>query len=248
MSGHSKWSQIKRKKAVLDAKRGAHFTKLIREITVAAREGGGDVEGNPRLRTAVQTAKAANMPADNVERAIKKGTGEIEGVVYEETVYEGYGPGGAAIIVEVTTDNINRTVAEIRHIFSKRGGNLGTANSVAWMFERKGQFVVNARSHDEEKVMEAAINAGSEDFSVDGDSYIITTEPSDLHVVQDKVEKMGIETADAEIAMIPSNTVQVEGKEAHQLLGLMEALDEQDDVSRIHSNFDIDGDTLAAME
>ncbi len=246
MSGHSKWSSIKRKKAAVDAKRGAHFTKLIREITIAAREGGGDPDGNPRLRAAIQTGKAANMPTDNIERAIKKGTGEIEGVVYEETTYEGYGPGGAAIIVEVTTDNINRTVAEVRHIFNKRGGNLGTANSVAWMFERKGQFLIDASKYDEESAMEAALEAGSEDFETDGEAYLVTTDPAQLHVVQETVEKQGFKTSDAQLAMIPSNTVKVEGKDAKQLLELMDALDEQDDVSRTHSNFDIDADTLEA--
>ncbi len=246
MSGHSKWSSIKRKKAAVDAKRGAQFTKLIREITIAAREGGGDADGNPRLRSAIQAGKTANMPTDNIERAIKKGTGEIEGVVYEEATYEGYGPGGAAIIVEVTTDNINRTVAEIRNIFTKKGGNLGTTNSVAWMFERRGQFLIDATRYDEDTALEAALEAGSEDFEVDGESYTVTTSPSELHTVQDAVEKRGIATSDAQLAMIPTNTVIVEGADAQKLLKLMDALDDQDDVSRTHSNFDIDAGTLEA--
>jgi YebC/PmpR family DNA-binding regulatory protein len=246
VSGHSKWSSIKRKKATVDAKRGAHFTKLIREITIAAREGGGDADGNPRLRSAIQAGKAANMPTDNIERAIKKGTGEIEGVVYEETTYEGYGPGGAAIIVEVTTDNINRTVAEVRHIFNKKGGNLGTANSVAWMFEKKGQFLIDASRYEEDAAMEAALEAGSEDFEIEGEAYLVTTAAAQLHSVQGLVEKQGIETSEAQLAMIPTNTVKVEGNDARQLLDLMDALDDQDDVSRTHSNFDIDAETLEA--
>jgi YebC/PmpR family DNA-binding regulatory protein len=246
LSGHSKWSSIKRKKATIDAKRGAHFTKLIREITIAAREGGGDADGNPRLRSAIQAGKSANMPTDNIERAIKKGTGEIEGVVYEETTYEGYGPGGAAIIVEVTTDNINRTVAEVRHIFNKKGGNLGTANSVAWMFERKGQFLIDASKYEEETAMEAVLEAGSEDFETDGETFLVTTDPSQLHTVQATVEQMGIATTDAQLSMIPTNTVKVEGQDARQLLELMDALEDQDDVSRTHSNFDIDPDMLEA--
>jgi YebC/PmpR family DNA-binding regulatory protein len=246
MAGHSKWAQIKRKKAVVDAKRGAKFTKLIREITVAARASGGDPEGNPRLRTAIETAKAENMPQDNIERAIKKGTGELGGVTYEEATYEGYGPGGAAIMIEVTTDNLNRTVAEIRHIFSKRGGNLGAPNSVAWMFERKGQVYVDAQACDEEAALEAALEAGAEDMVQEGDQYVITTDAATLHTVRAALVSVNVQPAQAEIAMIPTSTVQVGGEDAGRLLKLIDALEEQDDVSNVFSNFDIDAETLAA--
>jgi YebC/PmpR family DNA-binding regulatory protein len=246
MAGHSKWSQIKRKKAVLDAKRGAKFTKLIREITVAARAGGGDPDGNPRLRTAIDTAKGQNMPADNIDRAIKKGTGELEGVHYEEATYEGYGPGGAAIMVEVTTDNPNRSVAEIRHIFSKRDGNLGAPNSVAWMFERKGQIYLDAEKYEEDQALEAALDAGADDMGREGDQYIISTDPASLHAVNAALKKAGIQVEEAEIAMIPNSTVEVAGADAEKLLSLMEALEDQDDVSKVFSNFDIDAETLAA--
>jgi YebC/PmpR family DNA-binding regulatory protein len=246
MAGHSKWAQIKRKKAVVDAKRGAKFTKLIREITVAARAGGGDPDGNPRLRTAIETAKAENMPQDNIERAIKKGTGELEGVTYEEATYEGYGPGGAAIMVEVTTDNLNRTVAEIRHIFSKRGGNLGAPNSVAWMCERKGQLYLDAQACDEEAALEAALEAGAEDMVREGDQYLITTDATTLHTVRAVLVGANVQPAQAEIAMVPTSTVQVSGGDAERLLKLIDALEEQDDVSKVFSNFDIDAETLAA--
>jgi len=248
MSGHSKWSQIKRKKAVTDAKRGAKFTKLIREITVAARQGGGDPDGNARLRTAIDAARAENMPADNIERGIKKGTGELEGVHYEEAMYEGYGPGGAAILVEVTTDNLNRSVAEIRHIFSRRGGNLGSPNSVAWMFERRGQICLDADKYDEEATLDAVLQAGAEDMSVEGSQYIVTTEHSSLHEVNGALRNAGFIPNDAEIAMIPTNTIQVSGDDAEKLLKLMEALEDNDDVSKVFSNFDIDAETLAAHE
>jgi YebC/PmpR family DNA-binding regulatory protein len=246
MAGHSKWSQIKRKKAVNDAKRGVKFTKLIREITVAARQGGGDPDGNARLRTAIDAARAENMPQENIERAIKKGTGELEGVHYEEATYEGYGPGGAAIMVEVTTDNLNRSVADIRHIFSRRGGNLGTPNSVAWMFERQGQIYLDASRYDEDAAMEAALEAGAEDMATDGEQYVITTADSELHNVNARLKAAGFEPDEAEIAMVPANTVQVSGSEAEKLLSLMEALEENDDVSKVFSNFDIDAETLAA--
>ncbi len=247
MAGHSKWKQIKHKKAAADAKRGAKFTKLIKEITVAARQGGGDPAGNARLRTAVDAAKAANMPADNIERAIKKGTGELEGVNYEEATYEGYGPGGAAILIEVTSDNLNRTVAEIRHLFSKQGGNLGAPNSVAWMFEKKGQIYLDAERYPEDVAMEAAAEAGAEDLVCEGDQHIVTTDPAQLHSVKDALQTHGIEAIEAEIAMVPTNTVRVEGKEAEQILKLAEALEEHDDVSKVFSNFDIDAATLAAV-
>jgi YebC/PmpR family DNA-binding regulatory protein len=247
MAGHSKWKQIKRKKAVTDSKRGAVFTKLIKEITVAARFGGGDPGGNPRLRTAIDAAKAENMPADNIDRAIKKGTGQLEGVVYEEVTYEGYGPGGAAILVQVTTDNQNRTVAEIRHIFSRHGGNLGNPNSVAWMFERKGQLTLDAARVDEDAALEAALDAGADDMTRDGDQFVITTTPANLHAVQDALVKRGLKPSSAEFAMIPKSTVRVEGKDAERLLTLMEALEEHDDVAKVFSNFDIDAETLAAV-
>jgi YebC/PmpR family DNA-binding regulatory protein len=246
MAGHSKWSQIKRKKAALDAKRGAKFTKLIREITVAARAGGGDPDGNARLRLAIETAKAQNMPQDNIERAIKKGTGELEGVHYEEVTYEGYGPGGAAIMVEVATDNLNRTVAEIRHAFAKHGGNLGSPNSVAWMFDRRGQLFLDASACDEDTALEAALEAGADDMTTDGDQYVVTTDPSSLNTVRDSLVAAGLTPESAELGMIPQNTVQVSGKDAEKLLKLMSVLDDNDDVSKVFSNFDIDAETLAA--
>ncbi len=247
MSGHSKWAQIKRKKATVDAKRGTHFTQLIREITVAARQGGGDPDANPRLRSAVQSAKAANMPNDNIERAIKKGTGELGGVAYEEVTYEAYGPGGAAIMIEVTTDNLNRTVAEIRHVFSKRGGNLGSPNSVAWMFEKKGQMMIDAGRYDEDQAMEKILEAGAEDIALDDDHYLVTTDPSELHAVAEHLQEAGIEVSQIELVMIPSTTVTVVGKEAERLISLMDALDEVDDVSRVFSNFETDSETLAKL-
>ena len=246
MAGHSKWSQIKRKKAVLDAKRGARFTRLIREITVAARAGGGDPDGNPRLRLAIETAKSQNMPQDNIDRGIKKGTGELEGVNYEEAIYEGYGPGGAAILIEVTTDNLNRTVAEIRHAFSKHGGNLGAPNSVAWMFDRRGQLYLDAATLDEDTALEAALDAGAEDMVMEGDQYIVSTDPASLHSVRENLIGASLKPEDAEIGMIPKSTVQVTGKDAEELLKLMSALDDNDDVSKVFSNFDIDAATLAA--
>jgi len=248
MSGHSKWAQIKRKKAVTDAKRGAAFTKLIKEITIAARQGGGDPDGNPRLRTAIDTAKAANMPNDNIERAIKKGTGELEGVHYEEATYEGYGPGGAAILLQVTSDNLNRTVASVRHLFSRHGGNLGEPNSVAWLFEKRGQLHVDASRYPEDAVMEAALEAGAEDLTSDGEQHVVTTHHTDLHAVRDALAAKGIEVASAEIAMVPKTTMAVEGKDAELLLRLIDALEEDDDVSKVFSNFDIDEETLAAVE
>jgi YebC/PmpR family DNA-binding regulatory protein len=247
MAGHSKWKQIKRKKAVTDSKRGALFTKLIKEITVAARAGGGDPNGNARLRTAIDAAKTENMPAENIDRAIKKGTGQLEGVIYEEVTYEGYGPGGAAIYFQVTTDNQNRTVAEIRHIFSRHGGNLGAPNSVAWMFERKGVITLNAAKVDEDAALEAALEAGAEDMVRDGDQVVITTAPNSLHAVQEALKKRGFAATSADFSMIPKNTVKVEGKDAEKLLTLMEALEENEDVAKVFSNFDIDAETLAAV-
>jgi YebC/PmpR family DNA-binding regulatory protein len=248
MAGHSKWKQIKHKKAATDAKRGAKFTKLIKEITIAARQAGGDPDGNPRLRTAIATAKAANMPNDNIDRAIKKGTGELEGVTYEEATYEGYGPGGVAILVQVTSDNLNRTVASVRHLFSKNGGNLGEPNSVAWLFDKKGQILLDAARYPENRVLEEALEAGADDMTTDGDQYILTTPATSVHAVQDALSANGIDATEAEIAMVPKTIVKVEGKEAEQLIRLMDALEDDDDVSNVFSNFDIDADTLAAVE
>ena len=247
MAGHSKWKQIKRKKAVTDARRGAHFTKLIREITMAAKAGGGDPAGNARLRLAIDTAKAANMPGENIERAVKKGTGELEGVDYQDVMYEGYGPGGAAILVEATTDNPNRTVADLRNVFSKNGGNLGTSGSVAWMFDKRGQIYVNAAGANEDTVMEAALDAGASDFAREGDQFVISTELKDFHAVQDALKARKIAAESAEIAMIPKNTVKVEGSAASQLVRLMEAIEEHDDVAKVFSNFDVDEEALAGV-
>lgn len=247
MAGHSKWKQIKRKKAVTDQRRGAAFTKLIKEITVAARQGGGDPTGNARLRAAMDAARAGNMPYENIERAIKKGTGELEGVHYDEMIYEGYGPGGAAIMIQVTSDNLNRTVAEIRHLFSRFGGNLGAPNSVAWMFDKKGLIYLDAARHDENAALEAALDAGADDLKREGDQVIIATEPTALHAVQDALRAKGLEPAEAEIAMTPKSTVTVQGADAERLLKLMEALEEHDDVAKVFSNFDIDAETMAAV-
>jgi YebC/PmpR family DNA-binding regulatory protein len=247
MAGHSKWKQIKHKKAAADAKRGAAFTKLIKEITIAARQGGGDPAGNARLRTAIDAAKAGNMPNDNIDRAIKKGTGELEGVNYEEAMYEGFGPGGAAIMVQVTTDNPNRTVADIRHLFSRNGGNLGGPNAVAWMFEKKGLMTLDAARCAEDAALEAALDAGAEDVRTEGDQYVITTDPTTLHQVADALRARGLTPQDPEIAMVPTNSVKVAGADAERLLKLMEAIEEHDDVSKVFSNFDIDAETLAAV-
>jgi YebC/PmpR family DNA-binding regulatory protein len=248
MAGHSKWKQIKRKKAVTDSRRASAWTKVIREITVAARAGGGDPDGNPRLRLAVDAARAVNMPKDNVDRAIKKGTGALEGENYEELTYEGYGPGGAAIFIEATTDNANRTVAEIRHAFSRNGGNLGASNSVAWMFDRKGQIYVDAARHAEDATLEAALDAGADDFTRDGEQYVITTQPAAIHAVQDALRGKGVSVESAELAMVPRNSVKVEGADADRMLKLIEALEELDDVSKVFSNFDIDATALAEAE
>ncbi|MGH7546773.1 MAG: YebC/PmpR family DNA-binding transcriptional regulator [Gemmatimonadales bacterium] len=246
MAGHSKWKQIKRKKAVADARRGALFTKLIREITIAAKQGGGDPAGNPRLRTAIDAAKAENMPLDNIARAIKKGTGELEGVTYDEVTYEGYGPGGAAILIQATTDNANRTVAEIRHVFTRHGGNLGAANSVAWMFDRKAQITVDATKADEDATMEAALDAGADDMVRDGEVFLITGPGSQLHAITERLRTGKVPVQSAEIAMIPKSTVKVDGKDAKHLLELIEALEEMDDVAKVSSNFDIDAEAMAA--
>ena len=245
MAGHNKWSKIKRKKGVNDAKRGALFTKLIREITVAAREGGGSVDFNARLRLAVDTAKAASMPAENIDRAIKKGTGELEGVSYEEVTYEGYGPAGVALFIECLTDNTNRTVADVRHALGKADGSLGTDGSVAWQFDRKGQVVVDASRYSEEAVFEAAIEAGAEDVVGDGDEFVVTSEPAAFAAVQDALKSAGIETTSAELTRIPKNEITVAGKDAEKLLKLLDTLDELDDVQKVHTNADIDEAVLA---
>jgi len=245
MAGHNKWKQIKRKKAVTDSRRASSWTKVIREITISAKAGGGDPNGNPRLRTAIDAAKAVNMPNENIDRAIKKGTGELEGGNIEEVTYEGYGPGGAAVLIEGTTDNPNRTVAEIRHAFARNGGNLGTSNSVGWMFDRKGQIYLDASRLDEDRTLELALDAGAEDFVRDGDQFIVTTGVTDFHAVQDRLRAKGIQPDSAELAMVPKNTVRVEGKDAEALIRLVEALEELDDVSKVFSNFDIDSSELA---
>ncbi len=244
MSGHSKWSTIRHKKGAADAKRGKIFTKLIKEITVAARMGGGDIDANPRLRTAVQAAKAENMPKENIERGIKKGTGELEGVNYEETVYEGYGPGGAAVMVESLTDNKNRAVAEIRYIFSKHGGNLGENGCVNWMFDKKGYLVVEQSAVDEESLMETALEAGAEDVREDGDNFEVITDPSEFEAVKAAIEAAAIPHINAEVTMIPQTTADLSGKEAEQMLKLMDALDDCDDVQKVHTNADIDDEVM----
>jgi len=248
MAGHNKWKQIKHKKAITDSKRASAWTKIIREITVAAKAGGGDPDGNPRLRLAMDDARAANMPKENIERAIKKGTGELEGQSYEELSYEGYGPGGTAIFIEATTDNPNRTVAEIRHAFSRNGGNLGATGSVGWMFDRKGQLYLDAAKSDEEKTLEDALEAGAEDFAREGEQYVVSTAPNDFHAVQDALKAKGYTVDSAELAMVPKNTVKVEGADAEQLIKLLDKLEELDDVSKVFSNFDIDASTLADVE
>ena len=245
MAGHSKWKQIKHYKAATDAKRGAKFTKLIREITVAAKAGGGDPDGNPRLRTAIDTAKSASMPKENIERAVKKGTGELEGVDYVEVLYEAYGPGGVALMIQALTDNPTRTVAEVRHKLSRGGGNLGATNSVAWMFDRKGQLYIDAGTRDEDAAMEAALEAGAEDFARDGDQFVVTTDPAQLHAVKDALEAKGLATTEASIEWIPRNSVRVEGKEAESLVKLLEALEDLDDVQKVEGNFDIPEDAIA---
>ncbi len=247
MSGHSKWAGIKHKKAKVDAQRGRVFTKVIREITVAARVGGGDPIGNPRLRLAVEKAKSVNMPQDNIQRAIQKGTGELPGVSYEEYVYEGYGPGGVAVLVEVLTDNKNRTAAEIRKIFTKNGGNLGEAGCVAWMFEKKGLIQVEAASIDEDQLFSVALEAGAEDVRRSENLFEVITTPKDLERVKEFLTNEKIEMATGEITMLPQTTVKLEGRQAQQTLQLMEELEEHDDVQNAYANFDIPEEIMAAM-
>lgn len=247
MSGHSKWSTIKRKKGKADAARGRIFTKLIREITVAAREGGGDLEANAKLRTAVAAARAANMPADNIKRATQKGTGELEGIRYEQSSYEGYGPGGVAVMVEVLTDNKNRTVADVRHIFAKHNGSLGEVGCVGWMFDRKGYITIGRDRIGEDELMEKALDAGAVDLQSSDDIYEIYTEFADLESVRAALEKSSIEITSMEPAMIPQNTIKLDGKRAEQMLRLYEALEEHDDVVHVYANFDIDESIMEKM-
>jgi YebC/PmpR family DNA-binding regulatory protein len=248
MSGHSKWSTIKRKKGAIDAKRGKAFTKIIKEITLAARIGGGDVEGNSRLRQAVMAAKEENMPKDNIERAIKKGLGSGEGAAnYEEVTYEGYGPGGVAILVEIMTDNKNRTVAEIRHILSKHGGNLGENGCVAWIFNKKGSIVIDKKIIDEDALMELALEAGAEDVTSEGNEFEVITDPASFEKVRKAIDAKGIKHLEARIGMIPSNTVKLEANKAEQMLKMMEKLEDNDDVQNVYANFDIDDDVMEKL-
>ncbi len=245
MSGHSKWHTIKHKKGALDAKRGKIFTKLIKEITVAARTGGsGDVDSNARLRKAVTDAKAQNMPNDTIDRAIKRGTGELEGAQYDEVMYEGYGPNGVAVMVEAMTDNRNRTVAEIRHIFSKNGGNMGESGSVGWMFDKKGYIVVDKTAKSEEELFEIAIEAGADDMQDEGDVFEIYTTPNNFEAVSEAIKKAGIEPQASEISMIPQNYIKLEGGDAKTMVKLYDALDDNDDVQKVYANFDIDESEL----
>jgi YebC/PmpR family DNA-binding regulatory protein len=246
MSGHSKWHTIKHKKGAADAKRGKIFTRLIKELTVAARAGGGDPDMNPRLRTIVAEAKANNMPRENIERAIRRGTGEEPGVSYEEITYEGYGPGGVALLIQTLTDNKNRTVGEIRFIFGKYNGNLAAENSVAWMFSRKGQIVIEKSKADEEKLLNAALEAGADDVNDDGEAWEVVCAPETFETVRDAIKALGIEPAAAEIAMIPQNYVKLQGSEARSMLKLFEALDDHDDVQHVWANFDIEEKEIEA--
>jgi YebC/PmpR family DNA-binding regulatory protein len=247
MSGHSKWSTIKHKKAAKDAKRGKLFTKLIKEITVAARLGGGDIKASPRLRTAVLAARAQSMPGDTIDRAIKKGTGELEGVSYEEVTYEGYGPGGVAVLVEALTDNRNRTVADLRNIFDKCGGNLGTSGSVAWMFAKRGLLTVERAGVDEDRVMEVALEAGADDVTDSGDILEIVTTPEQFEAVKEAVDAAGLATASAEVTMMPSSSTAISGKHAEQMVRLLEMLEDHDDVQRVSSNMDIAAEELERL-
>ena len=246
MSGHSKWHTIKHKKGAADAKRGKAFTRIIKELTVAARNGGGDANSNPRLRTIIADAKANNMPRENIERAIRRGTGEEPGVSYEEITYEGYGPGGVAMLISALTDNKNRTVGEVRHLLSKYNGNLAAENSVAWMFTRKGQVIIEKGKTDEEQLLSAALDAGAEDMNDDGSAWEIVCAPESFEGVRDAVKALGLEPASAEIAMIPQNYVKLQGKDAQVMLKLMEALDEHDDVQQVWANFDIEEKEIEA--
>lgn len=246
MSGHSKWHSIKHKKMAADAKRGRLFTRLIKEITVAARLGGGDAESNPRLRAAVSEARAANMPAENIKRAIMRGTGELPGTSYEEVTYEGYGPGGAAVLVEAMTDNKNRTVAELRHIFSKYGGNLGETGCVSWMFQKKGYFVIEKSQIEEDALLSIALDAGAEDVREDDGNWEVIAPPEALEQIKQAFESNRLKPAVAEISMLPQSYIKLEGKAAQQMLSLMEALEDHEDVQKVYSNFDIEAKLLEA--
>jgi len=246
MSGHSKWHTIKHKKGAADAKRGKVFTRIIKELTVASRNGGGDPGMNPRLRTIIADAKAVNMPADNIKKAIQRGTGELPGIIYEEITYEAYGPGGAAIIMATMTDNKNRTVGELRHTLEKHSGNLASSNAVAWMFDKKGYIVIDKTAAEEEKLLNAALEAGAEDVRDDGDSWEVISEPSAFEAVRDAVKALGIEPATASVAMLPQNYVKLSGKEANQMVKLMGVLEDHDDIQNVWSNFDIEEKEIEA--
>jgi YebC/PmpR family DNA-binding regulatory protein len=245
MSGHSKWATIKHKKGAADAKRGKVFTRVIKEITIAARQGGGDPDGNPRLRTAIALAKAENMPADNIKRAIQRGTGEIEGLTYEEITFEGYGPGGVAVIVDVTTDNRNRAVSEVRHAFSKNGGNLGESGSVGYMFTKKGVIIVAKEGTDEEKLTEVVLEAGGDDLSDEGDNWEILTAPKDFEPVRDAVKAAGFNVEHAEVTMIASTYQKLEGSQANAMMRLLDTLEDLDDTQNVYSNFDMEDVAVA---
>jgi YebC/PmpR family DNA-binding regulatory protein len=247
MSGHSKWATIKHKKGALDAKRGQLFTKLIKEISIAAKSG-GNPDTNPRLRTAIQKAKDSNMPTDNIERAIKKGTGELPGVTYEEATYEGYGPGGVAILVEVVTDNKNRASSEIRSIYSKKGGNMAGAGAVSWIFEKKGFFVVSKKTVDENRLMDIVLEAGAEDMATEDETYEIKSSPADFDKVKKALDANKIKAESSEITMIPKNTIALAGDDAKQILGLVDSLEEHEDVQNVYANFDIPDDVLKTIE
>lgn len=247
MSGHNKWSTIKHKKGAADAKRGKVFSKYIKEITVAAKMGGGDLSMNARLRTAVNAAKAVNMPKDNIDRAIKRGTGELDGVTYEEMVYEGYGPAGVAIMVEILTDNKNRAVAEVRHTFAKHNGNLGETGCVSWLFDKKGYMTVEKGNISEDALMELALEAGADDVIDEGDVFGVYTAPTELDNVKEALEKKGIKFASASVSMIPQNTIKLEGKHAEQMLKLMDKLEDSDDVQNVYSNFDISDEEMERL-
>jgi YebC/PmpR family DNA-binding regulatory protein len=247
MSGHSKWSTIKHKKGAADARRGKIFTKIIKEITVAARMGGGDPNGNPRLRSAILAAKAENMPKENIERAVKKGTGELPGVSYEEATFEGYGPGGVAVLVEILSDNRKRTVADIRHIFSKNAGSLGEAGCVSWMFDKKGLIVFEKNKVDEEKLMDLALEAGAQDVRETEKEYEVIAEPAEFEQVKKKLEEAKLAPTYAEIGMVPQSTVRLSGKEAQQMLRLMESLEDSEDIQHVYANFDIPDEELEQL-
>jgi len=247
MAGHSKWANIKHRKAAVDAKRGKMFTKIIRELTVAAKEGGSDPDANPRLRTAINAAKGSNMPNDTIDRAIKRGTGDIDGVIYEEVYYEGYGPGGSAVYVQALTDNKNRTVAEVRRLFTKNGGNLGESGCVAWIFDMKGRISFKADSTSEEELFETAIDAGAEDVFTEDNDLVVVTDTEDFENVKTALKEAGLEYDNAEVTMIPKNNVKIDGKEAEHMIRLMESLEDSDDVQNVYANFDISEELLEAL-